>query len=431
MPAHSGAMFRAAVFVDRDGVLVESGVDGGVPQPVATVDDLRILPGVMEACKRIRASGLKLICVTNQPDVSRGTVALADVEAVNSRLADVLALDGVLVCPHDDGDACTCRKPVPGMLHEAASRWSIDLSSSVMVGDRWNDVEAGRRAGCYTVFIDRGYAERRPDNPDAVAPDLVSAVSLILDRCATALPQRLPSVPDISQLKVRIFADGADRDGMIRLAADPLIRGFTTNPTLMRAAGVSDYERFARDVIGAVPKHPISFEVFADDFDEMERQALRIASWGKNVFVKIPVTDTTGSPTDRVVSRLVGEDVKLNVTALLTLDQVRRVKGCLAGGPECFVSVFAGRIADTGRDPVPLMREAMEIIADAPNISLIWASPREVLNVVQADAIGCHVITVTHDLLRKLTTLGKELTQFSLETVQMFHRDAQAAGFTL
>ena len=425
------APLRRAVFVDRDGVLVASAVVGDTPHPIATLDQLRLLPGVTEACRRIRGAGLMLICVTNQPDIARGTIGRGQVDAVNSRLAQLLDLDAMLVCPHDDADDCACRKPRPGMLLDAAKRWSIDLSASVMVGDRWKDIEAGRRAGCATVFIDRGYGERPPDAPDAIAGDLVGALPHILTNRSSIHSREHRSMPDVSELRVRIFADGADRDGMVRLARDPLIKGFTTNPTLMRAAGVTDYERFAREVLEAVPEHPISFEVFADDFDEMERQALAIAAWGPNVFVKIPVTDTTGKPTDRVVTRLVGEGVKLNVTALMTPDQVRRVKGSLMNGPECFVSVFAGRVADTGRDPVPLMQECLDILASDPNISLIWASPREVLNILQADAIGCDVITVTHDLLRKLTTVGKDLTQFSLETVQMFHRDAQAAGFTL
>ena len=235
----------------------------------------------------------------------------------------------------------------------------------------------------------------------------------------------------LGRLRVEIFADGADRDGIVELARNPLVRGFTTNPTLMRAAGVTDYEAFAREVLETVTDVPISFEVFADDFDEMERQAVMIAGWGDNVFVKIPVSDTSGRPSDRVVSRLAEEGVQLNVTALMTVDQVRWVTDSLGGGPASFISVFAGRIADTGRDPVPIMRDSLEVMAAHPNLRLIWASPREVLNIIQADAIGCHVITVTHDLLKKLSTVGRDLDEFSLDTVRMFHRDATAAGYTL
>jgi len=235
----------------------------------------------------------------------------------------------------------------------------------------------------------------------------------------------------LSELRIKIFADGADEAGIARLAADPMIKGFTTNPTLMRAAGIDDYEAFARRVLTRVPGFPISFEVFADDFDEMERQARRIAAWGGSVYVKIPITNTRGEPSGEVLRRLAAEGIHLNVTALLTLDQVACATQWLEAGPASFISVFAGRIADTGRDPVPLMRQALEIMAPHPHLELIWASPREILNLVQADEIGCHVITVTHDLLKKMPLIGRDLTEFSLDTVRMFHGDAQAAGFLL
>jgi transaldolase len=234
---------------------------------------------------------------------------------------------------------------------------------------------------------------------------------------------------DLSSIK--IFADGADLAGICELRANPLIQGFTTNPTLMRAAGIGDYERFAVELLQEVPDLPISFEVVSDDFDEMERQALKIAGWGSNVFVKIPITDTRGRSSADLQRRLVGNGAQLNVTALMTLDQVELATKTLTDGPPAFVSVFAGRIADTGRDPVPFMTAALEILQAAPHVELVWASPREVLNIVQAAAINCHVITVTHDLLKKLPLLGKDLDEFSLDTVAMFHRDAQAAGLTI
>jgi transaldolase len=234
-----------------------------------------------------------------------------------------------------------------------------------------------------------------------------------------------------SDLRVQIFADGADRAGIESLARNPVIKGFTTNPTLMRASGVSDYEAFARDVLTLVGQRPISFEVFADDFEEMIRQGRRIATWGDGVFVKIPVTNTRGEPSSDVLRTLSSEGVRLNVTAMTTPDQVERVVSCLDPGAHHFVSIFAGRVADTGRDPLPLIRRCLEVLAPRPEVRLIWASPREILNVVQADAVGCHVITVTHDLLKKLPLLGKDLAEFSLETVQMFHRDGVTAGFEL
>jgi transaldolase len=235
----------------------------------------------------------------------------------------------------------------------------------------------------------------------------------------------------LDSLRVKIFADGADRSRVEAMCAEPWIRGFTTNPTLMRQAGVTDYERFARELLELVPDRPISFEVIADEPAEMERQARRIASWGQNVYVKVPITTTAGTTTAASVRRLSGDGVKVNVTALLTLDQVADAAAWLADGPGGYVSVFAGRIADSGRDPIPVMVSALELLGPFPLVELIWASPREVLNVVQADSIGCHVITVTDEILRRLSNLGRDLGEFSLDTVRMFHRDGQAAGFTI
>jgi transaldolase len=231
----------------------------------------------------------------------------------------------------------------------------------------------------------------------------------------------------MSALRVKIFADGADLPGIIALYRNPQIKGFTTNPTLMAKAGVTDYQAFARDLLAAVPDRPISFEVFADEFDDMARQAERIAAWGPNVYVKIPITNTRRESSAPLIKRLAAAGVKVNVTALCTLGQVREVLPALEGGPPAFISVFAGRIADTGRDPIPLMAAAVEMLRPLPQVELIWASPRELLNVVQADAVGCHVITVTHDLLAKLPLLGKPLEEVSLDTVKMFADDARKA----
>ena len=236
---------------------------------------------------------------------------------------------------------------------------------------------------------------------------------------------------EVASLRTKIFADGADLDGLLRLAAEPHISGFTTNPTLMHKAGISDYAAFAHEVLGHITDRPISFEVFTDDITEMRAQALEIASWGPNVYVKIPVTNTRGEWTDALVRELSQEGVQLNVTALMTVAQVDRVAKALAGGAPSNISVFAGRVADTGRDPVPLMRDALEAAQQAEAAQLIWASPRELLNIIQADEIGCHIITVTHDILGKLGQLGKDLDEFSLDTVKMFHSDAEAAGFSI
>jgi transaldolase len=232
-------------------------------------------------------------------------------------------------------------------------------------------------------------------------------------------------------LGVKLYADGAEKASMLELYANPLIQGFTTNPTLMRKAGITDYEAFAREIVASIPDRPISLEVFADDFPDMERQARKIATWGSNVYVKIPVTNTRREPSFDLVRRLSHEGVKINVTAILTLAQVRCVVEALAGGAPSNVSVFAGRIADTGTDPVPLMAAAVEMIRIHPGMELIWASPRELLNVFQADAIGCHIITATSDILKKLSLVGKDLAEYSLETVKMFYDDATKSGFRL
>lgn len=234
----------------------------------------------------------------------------------------------------------------------------------------------------------------------------------------------------LSDLSVKLFADGADLDGILALADEPMISGFTTNPTLMWKAGLTDYRDFADRLLERIRK-PISFEVFADDADEMCRQAQLISSWGDNVYVKIPVTTTNGEPMAALVRQLSEDGVKVNVTALFTTAQVELITSAVKDGAPSYMSVFAGRIADAGIDPMPIMAKAVDVMADAPRAELIWASPREVLNVVQADRIGCHIITLTRELLAKVDLLGKDLDQFSLETVQMFRSDAIAAGFTL
>jgi transaldolase len=235
----------------------------------------------------------------------------------------------------------------------------------------------------------------------------------------------------LDRLNVKIFADGADLDSILKLYRNPLITGFTTNPTLMCKSGISDYEKFSRQVLELVPNRPISFEVFSDEFTEMERQAYKIAAWGDNVYVKIPITNTRHESSLDLVRRLVADDVKVNVTALMTNDQVRLASEALGNRVPSYISVFAGRVADTGRDPVPQMKEAVKIMSAYPYQELIWASPRELLNIFQADEIGCHVITVTHDILKKLKLVGKDLDEYSLDTVKMFYTDAQKAGFKL
>src|ERR1035437_5932138 len=235
----------------------------------------------------------------------------------------------------------------------------------------------------------------------------------------------------IESIPIKIFADGADKQGILELAKNPLIKGFTTNPTLMNKAGIKDYASFCREILEAVPDRPFSFEVFADYFVEMERQAMEIAEWGRNVYVKIPITNTKREFAGELVHRLARRGLRLNVTALMTLGQVRDILPCLEGSPSSYVSVFAGRFADTGRDPVPLMAASVEMLRVNPALELLWASPRELLNIFQAGIIGCHIITVSHDLLRKLDLIGRDLDEYSLDTVKMFYNDGLKAGFRL
>ena len=425
---------RPAVFLDRDGVLNEPVVRDGKPYPPERPADLVVSPGADEAVRALRAAGFVLVVVTNQPDVARGTMPRATVDAINARLRAELPLDDVLVCAHDDADGCDCRKPRPGLLRAGAERHGIALGRSYLVGDRWRDIEAGTAAGCRTVLVDRGYAERPASTvPHARVASVLEAARWIINDARSTMHQ-LDASPDtvsLDALRVKLFADGADLDGIAKLAANPKIAGFTTNPTLMHKAGISDYETFGRRALEIVGGRPLSYEVFADDAAEMLRQARKLASWGENVYVKIPVSDTQGNSTAAVVRELTRDGAKLNVTALMTERQVADTVAALHGTPGAYVSVFAGRVADTGRDPVPMMTRAAKTCETVANVELIWASPRELLNVFQADAAGVHVITATHDILAKLSLVGKDLDEYSLDTVKMFHRDAASAGFTL
>jgi transaldolase len=235
----------------------------------------------------------------------------------------------------------------------------------------------------------------------------------------------------IENLSVHIFADGADKAGMLEMYAKPYIKGLTTNPTLMKKAGISDYRAFCKDILSHIKDKPLSFEVFSDDFAEMERQAMEIASWGDNVYVKIPVTNTKQETCYALVKKLGIQKVKMNVTAIMTMTQVRDVVAALNPNVPSYVSVFAGRIADTGRDPVPVMAAAVEMLKVAPAAELIWASPRELLNIFQANTIGCHIITVTNDILKKLSMVDYDLGKYSLDTVEMFYNDALSAGYKI
>lgn len=236
---------------------------------------------------------------------------------------------------------------------------------------------------------------------------------------------------NIEELKTKIFADGAHKNGILEMYEKPYIKGFTTNPTLMKKAGIKNYKEFAFDILSMINGKSISFEVFSDDFKEMEKQAREIATWGENVYVKIPITNTKNESTSTLIKRLSNENVRVNVTAMMTVDQVKQVLPALENSPGAYVSIFAGRIADTGRDPIPIMKQALELLSYNDRLELIWASPRELLNIFQANEIGCHVITVTKNILDKIPNINKELDVYSLETVKMFYNDAQFAGYKI
>jgi transaldolase len=417
------------VFLDRDGVLNRCNTSAaGPPLPPSSLSALSLLPGAPQACHLLKNLGYRLVIVTNQPDIARGTQSRETVDAMNAWVADRLDIDDVRMCVHDDADRCDCRKPQPGLLVRAAADAGVALKACFMVGDRWKDIDAGRRAGCRTVLIGDGYGEQPSCCADHRAPTLLDVARWIASQQNASADEGESMTT--ADLGIRLFADGADVRGMLEMYEQPFISGFTTNPTLMRKAGVADYLAFAREVLDTVKDKPISFEVFSDDFRTMEREAYLLAGLADNVYVKIPVTNSGGVSSSGLLRRLVRQRIKVNVTALLTLEQVETVVDCLDDTPSC-VSIFAGRIADTGRDPVPIVTEALRTLRSVPNAELIWASPRELLNVIQAAAIGCHIITATNDIIKKLPLLGKDLTTFSLETVQMFHHDARAAGYEL
>ena len=416
-----------AVFLDRDGVINRALEREARPYPPASLGEFEILPEVPGALARLKAAGFLLVVATNQPDVGRGTLAKEVVENIHAHMLARLPIDRVEVCfhPGKGGSDCDCRKPKPGMLFRAAGELELDLARSWMVGDRWRDVDCGHAAGCRTIFIDRGYAEELKQKPDFLARNLAEAADIILNRLN--IMKRT-----LKDLKIKIFADGADKKGMLELNANPLITGMTTNPTLMRKAGLTNFESFARDILESISVKPLSLEVFSDEFPEMKRQALKINGWANNVYVKIPITNTRGESALPLIKELATDGVKLNVTAILTLDQVRGVAAALNPQVPAVVSVFAGRIADTGVDPVTIMIESKKLLAGVPQAELLWASVREVLNIFQANDCGCHIVTVPHDILGKaLKMSGMDLGELSLDTVKMFANDAKAAGFSL
>lgn len=405
-----------------------------MPESPHALAEVELLPGVPAALARLTRAGIRLAIATNQPAAAKGEASVEALDAIHEAVVRAAESAGARiesshVCRHRAEDGCTCRKPLPGLLREAlAAAPGATAARAWMVGDRATDVLAGRAVGFRTALLGAslfpGDAERlrgEGAEPSFRGTDLQAFVDHLLERFVPA-----PST-------IKLFSDTADLASLLEAAKNPKIAGFTTNTTLMRKAGVSDYTGFAKQVLAHVTDRPVSFEVFADDFQGMASQARLIASFATNIYVKIPITNTRGESSLPLVKDLaVNAGIKLNVTALCTLDQVRGAVDALSGGAPAIVSVFAGRIADTGRDPVPVMREARAIIdASRARAELLWASPREILNVLQAEEAGAHIITLLPELLKKLELFGKDLDEYSLETVQMFHNDAKAAGYTL
>jgi transaldolase len=421
------------IVLDRDGVLnrliTRNATDP--PESPLTLAEVELLPGVPGALRRLCDAGFVLALATNQPAAAKGKLTRAELDAIHAKIVAEAEREGARIssshiCYHRAEDGCDCRKPRTGLLRDAlVATKGASSEHAWMVGDRATDVIAGQALGFRTALLgstwpdDEAVLRQRGFPPSFRGRDLQDFTEQLLGHMSP---------------KIKLFSDGADLPSLLEMAKDPRIAGFTTNPTLMRKAGVTDYVAFARQVLAEIKDRPISFEVFADEFPEMARQARTIASWGSNVYVKIPITNTRGESSLPLVKELsVGGRVQLNVTAICTLEQVLGVTQALVGGAPAVVSVFAGRIADTGRDPVPLMQAARAICdASGASAELLWASPRELLNIVQAEEAGAHIITVPPDMLKKMSSLfGKGLADFSLETVKMFYGDAKAAGFTL
>ncbi len=423
------------VILDRDGVLnrLVPHVPQRPPESPHALAEFEILPGVPAAVRRLTDAGIVLAIATNQPAAAKGEVSHELLEAIHELVVRGAESAGGRIasshlCRHRAEDGCECRKPRPGLLRDALARVpGASAGGTWMVGDRATDVLAGSALGLRTALLGSSFpgdeallAEARV-TPRFRGRDLQHFVDHLLGEHVPA-----PST-------IKLFSDGADLASLLEMAKNPAIAGFTTNPTLMRKAGISDYVAFAHQFLSHIKDRPISFEVFADDFEQMARQARLIAAWAPNVYVKIPITNTRGESALPLVKELsVKGGVQLNVTALCTLEQVRGVAQALVGGAPAVVSVFAGRIADTGRDPVPLMKEARAVLdASKTKAELLWASPRELLNILQAEEAGAHIITVPPDMLKKLALFGKDLAEYSLDTVKMFHNDAKAAGYTL
>lgn len=438
-----------ATFLDRDGVLnpLVYNLETGEYESPHYPEDFSIYPYVAPALKQLLEAGFLLFLVSNQPSYAKGKTTLENIKNIQLQFEEYLAYEGIefqefYYCYHhpqgivpEYSIQCRCRKPGTQFLEEAQLRYELDLQNSWFIGDQDTDVECGQLMGIRTVLIQNKHSsKKRVKNGSAfTANNLGEAVQIVCEKRKQNgnYFSMVKGEGAMNELKIKLFADGAVLADMKNAYAGGLVKGFTTNPTLMKKAGITDYNQFAKDVLAEINDMPISFEVFSDEFVEMEREARIINSWGENVYIKIPITNTKGESSIPLIKKLAGDGLKLNVTAIMTLEQVEAVASVLDSEVPAVVSVFAGRIADTGRDPMPIMREAVEVLKMNQNAELLWASPREVLNVYQADECGCHIITITPDLLKKIESRGKDLNEFSLETVKMFYNDAVALGYKI
>jgi len=431
---------RKAIFLDRDGVInrLIYNPDNLEYESPHSEKDIELYPGTLPALKQLKDMGYLLFIVSNQPSFAKGKASLEAIQAIHKKIHKQLLDFGVefteyFYCYHHPNGIvaeysydCQCRKPKPYFLLQAKDKYCLNMADSWMIGDCDLDIQCGLSAGVKTIAISEEKSKQRRGSMKAhfCTNNLMEAVEVIFKQ---EKRMRRP----LEGLKIKIFADGADISAMKRAYQEGIVKGFTTNPVLMRKANIIDYEKFAREALREIPDLPISFEVLSDDFSSMEREARKISGWGRNVNVKIPITNTKGESSIPLIHKLSLDGLFLNITAILTVEQMKEVAEAISPRARTIVSVFAGRIADTGRNPIPYIKKGIELLKANPQAELLWASCRELLNIFQAQMCGCHIITVTDDILNKISLIGKDLDLLSLETVDLFHKNAQSGGYKI
>lgn len=429
-----------AIFLDRDGVINRLVYNPNSSQYESPhfEKEVELYPGVLPALKQLKDRGYLLFLISNQPSFAKGKTSLENIQAIHERIHKHLLDFGVefteyFYCYHHPQGIiseyaydCQCRKPKPYFLLQAKDKYCLNMADSWMIGDCDLDIQCGLSAGVKTIAISEEKSKQRRGSVKAhfCANNLMEAVEAIFKQ------EKRMGKP-LEGLKIKIFADGADISAMKRAYQEGIVKGFTTNPVLMRKANIIDYEKFAHEALREIPDLPISFEVLSDDFSSMEREARKISSWGRNVNVKIPITNTKGESSIPLIHKLSLDGLFLNITAILTVEQMKEIAEAISPKAKTIVSVFAGRIADTGRDPMPYIKKGVELLKANPHAELLWASSRELLNIFQAEACGCRIITVTDDILNKIPMVGKELDILSLETVDLFYKNIQTGGYKI